>query len=127
MSVYVRLLIGIYIYIRLLTFLYLAFATTRTEEPKDGTPRAKLAAVMFPIVRPDKMASFLSQWEYWFVLTNTTEDKRFPGKLKCKFICNVYIRVNIRTYTYIYAYIYVYIRVHIRVYMHLYTYFNTFF
>ena len=61
----------------------------------DNSPRAKMASVMLPIVRDDKMESFLSQWEDWFVLTNTTADKRFPGKLKCKFIFNAYILHNV--------------------------------
>ena len=62
----------------------IAVATTRTKEPEDDTPRARLASVWFPIIRPEMMASFLAQWEHWFVLTNTTADKRFPGKLKCE-------------------------------------------
>ena len=95
----------IHVYIRLFTFIYLAFATTRTAEPEDDSPRAKMASVLLPIVRPDMMTSFLSEWEYWFVLTNSTTDKRFPGKLKCKYISN-------RIYTYIYPYIYVYIHIH---------------
>ena len=86
----------IHVYIRLFTFIYLAFATTKTAQPADDSPRAKMASVLLPIVRPDMMTSFLSEWEYWFVLTNSTTDKRFPGKLKCKYISN-------RIYTYIYT------------------------
>ena len=67
--------------------IYLAFATTRTEVPKDDTPRSKMASVLFPLVRPWKMPSFLAEWEHWFVLTDTTVDKRFPGKLKCIVFC----------------------------------------
>jgi len=66
------------------TYFALAFSTTRTTEPIDDSPRAKLGSVLFPIVREGMMPSFLEKWEYWFVLTNTTADKRFPGKLKGK-------------------------------------------
>lgn len=69
----------------------IAFATTKTSVPKDDSPREKMAAILFPIVRPHLMESFLEKWEYWFVLTNTTREKRFPGKLKCKYIGKISI------------------------------------
>mgnify|MGYP006944992101 CR=1 FL=1 len=63
--------------------------------PKDDSPREKMASIMFPIIRPEKMASFLCQWEHWFVLTNKTADKRFPGKLKCKLITYLKFQLTI--------------------------------
>ena len=58
----------------------------RTTKPMDDSPRAKLASIFLPLVREGMMASFMDKWEQWFVLTNATADKRFPGKLKGK--CN---------------------------------------
>lgn len=67
----------------------IAFATTKTAVPTDDTPRARMAAVLYPLVRPEMMSSFESEWESWFVLSNTTYEKRYPGKLKCKFKYNI--------------------------------------
>ena len=71
-------------------FICLALATTRTSQPVDDSPRAKFASVFQPLVRNGWMPSFLDKWEDWFVLTNTTADKRFPGKLKCKLYNTMY-------------------------------------
>jgi len=52
--------------------------------PRDDTLRAKMGSILFPIVRQDMMTSFQSEWEAWFVLEDTIEEKRAPGKLKSK-------------------------------------------
>ena len=51
-----------------------------------ATRKEKMEGVFLPIVRPDKKTQFLSQWHKWFVLSDSVEEKRFPGKLKSKFI-----------------------------------------
>ena len=42
-------------------------------------------ATFLPIVRPEKLESFLADWAKWFVLEDTNEDSKTPGKLKSKY------------------------------------------
>ena len=80
----------------------MAFCTTRTIVKKDATRREKMEGVFLPIVRPDKMDQFLAQWDQWFVLNDSVEQKRCPGLLKSTFrliyynlYYNLYFKVNL--------------------------------
>ena len=72
---------------------------TRSGCPVDETLRAKMEALFYPIVRPEMMQSFQTKWEDWFVLEDSVEDKRAPGKLKCKLLI-YYIILIIIYYNY---------------------------
>ena len=38
-----------------------------------------------PLVKPEKLDSFLSKWQDWLVLSPEIEEQKFPGKLKPEF------------------------------------------
>ena len=41
-----------------------------------------MASVLLPVIKPDKVDEFLMIWDIWFVLDDTVEDEKTPGKLK---------------------------------------------
>jgi hypothetical protein len=51
---------------------------------KSDTLRQKLEKMFFPIVKPEKMAYFQSEWGNYFVLDDFIEQKRKPALLKSK-------------------------------------------
>ena len=60
-------------------------AFTGTEKPVDSSRRANMASVLLPVVKEELQDEFLMIWDLWFVLEDTTEDEKFPGKLKSIF------------------------------------------
>ena len=52
---------------------------------KTESEDAKIKKMFLPIVKPEKMKSFLSTYKDWFVTTDQIEDIRCPGKLKIEF------------------------------------------
>ena len=60
-------------------FLGVTQCRSRTD---DMTVEEKLRAIFDPIVRPNMRESWEAQWTNWFVTTDSTYDKRTPGKLK---------------------------------------------
>ena len=45
-----------------------------------------MASVLLPVIKPELVDEFLMIWDLWFVLENSVEDEKFPGKLKSKFL-----------------------------------------
>ena len=72
--------IGILLNMFLILFYLLAF--TETQKPFDDSRRANMASVLLPVIKPDKVDEFLMIWDLWFVLDDTVEDEKTPGKLK---------------------------------------------
>ena len=64
--------------------LYSATSSSWTVDAEDNSRKSIIAATFLPIVKPDKMESFLADWGKWFVLEDTHEDAKIPGKLKSK-------------------------------------------
>ena len=64
----------------------LSIGLTKSKSPENSSLRASMESLFFPIVRDDKMESFQSNWERWFVLTDEIEDQKRPGKLKVEFL-----------------------------------------
>ena len=63
----------------------MAFGLTKTIRlVKSDTLRQKLEKMFFPIVKPEKMVYFQSEWGNYFVLDDYIEQKRKPGLLKIK-------------------------------------------
>ena len=56
----------------------------------DTSRKAIIAATFLPLVKPEKMESFLTDWGKWFVLEDTHEDAKIPGKLKSKSTNRIY-------------------------------------
>ena len=52
---------------------------------KDESEDDKIRKMFLPIVKPEKMKSFLSIYKDWFVTNNKIEDVRCPGKMKIEF------------------------------------------
>ena len=67
----------------ILILLYL-LAFTATETPVDSSRRANMASVLLPIIKPELVDEFIMVWDLWFVLEDTVEDEKCPGKLKSK-------------------------------------------
>ena len=42
-------------------------------------------AIFDPIIKPEMRDSWEMHWKSWFVVTDSVEDERFPGKLKFEF------------------------------------------
>lgn len=63
----------------------MSFGLTNSVEPKDESLRSQMESLFLPLVKPEKMTSFLESWENWFVLTKEIEDEKHPGKLKIEF------------------------------------------
>ena len=59
-------------------------AFTGTKKPVDSSRRANMASVLIPIIKPELLDEFIMIWDLWFVLEDTVEDEKFPGKLKSK-------------------------------------------
>ena len=55
-----------------------------------------MASVLLPVIKPDLVDEFLMIWDLWFVLENTTEDEKYPGKLKSKIILLRHILINFK-------------------------------
>ena len=64
------------------TLFNLATSKTQPTDPADQRRKTQIAATFLPIVRQEKMTSFLADWGKWFVLEDTHEDAKIPGKLK---------------------------------------------
>ena len=41
-----------------------------------------MESVLLPVIKPELKDDFLSVWGDWFVLEDSVEDEKFPGKLK---------------------------------------------
>ena len=52
----------------------------------DSSRRANMASVLLPVIKPELVDKFIMVWDLWFVLEDTVEDEKFPGKLKSKCI-----------------------------------------
>ena len=50
--------------------------------PFDSSRKANMASVLFPVVKPELLEEFLFVWDLYFVLEDTVEDEKWPGKLK---------------------------------------------
>ena len=59
--------------------------------PVNPTRKKHIDAVFLPIVKSNKLASFLKVYKKWFVLEETIEDAKTPGKLKGKFNLLIHI------------------------------------
>ena len=46
-----------------------------------------MASVLLPVIKPELADEFVMIWDTWFVLEDTVEDEKFPGKLKSKLFC----------------------------------------
>ena len=44
-----------------------------------------MLSVLVPVIKPELKEEFFRVWENWFVTENTTEDEKFPGKLKSNY------------------------------------------
>ena len=54
-----------------------------------------MVSVLFPVLKSSLKDEFLSIWDKWFVLEDTVEDEKTPGKLKGFYIQqNTYLRLN---------------------------------
>ena len=58
--------------------------TTKTGDPGDSI-ESSMRALFDPILRDDKRDSFYRNWRVWFVLDDSIDEKRAPGKLKVEF------------------------------------------
>ena len=63
----------------------LGIATTRTESFDPYSPKDVLEKTFLPIVKSEKLDSFLAKWQDWLVLSPAIEEQKFPGKLKPEF------------------------------------------
>ena len=43
-----------------------------------------MASIILPVVKPELLDEFLMVWDIYFVLEDTVEDEKWPGKLKSK-------------------------------------------
>ena len=50
--------------------------------PIDDSRKANMLSVLLPVIKPNLRNEFFKIWDKWFVLKNTVEDEKFPGKLK---------------------------------------------
>ena len=50
--------------------------------PIDDSRKANMLSVLLPVIKPNLRNEFFKIWDKWFVLENTVEDEKFPGKLK---------------------------------------------
>ena len=64
--------------------LTISLAFTGTKEPFDGSRKANMASVLFPVIKPELLDEFVMIWDSWFVLEDTVSDEKCPGKLKSK-------------------------------------------
>ena len=55
------------------------------SRPLEGTIEEQYRALFEPILKKNMKKSWEQNWKKWFVTTDTVEEERFPGKLKCKF------------------------------------------
>ena len=62
----------------------ISLATTRTADVSMTTPEQEVEAIFKPIVRPEMLKSWDANWRKWFVIDNSVEERRNPGKLKRK-------------------------------------------
>lgn len=61
----------------------IAIATTLTTRSSVKPTRfEEMQSIFLPMVKPDKLSSWKSQWKAWFVLDDSVEELRYPGKLK---------------------------------------------
>ena len=44
-----------------------------------------MESIFLPIVQKDKLEKFKSEWDKWFVLSNTVQDEKRPGLLKSEY------------------------------------------
>ena len=65
-------------------FLFYLLAFTATEKPVDSSRRANMASVLLPVIKQELVDEFIMIWDLWFVLEDTVQDEKFPGKLKSK-------------------------------------------
>ena len=65
-------------------FLIIFSAFTDTKIPFDDSRKANMASVLFPVIKPELIDEFVMIWDIWFVLEDTVQDEKFPGKLKSK-------------------------------------------
>ena len=60
--------------------------------PIDDSRKANMLSVLLPVIKPNLRNEFFKIWDKWFVLENTVEDEKYPGKLKCKsLICFAFL------------------------------------
>ena len=62
----------------------ICLATTKTGDPGD-TIESNMRALFDPILREGMADSFYRDWGVWFVLNDTIDERRAPGKLKVEF------------------------------------------
>ena len=43
-----------------------------------------MVSVLLPVIKPELADEFVMIWDTWFVLEDSVEDEKFPGKLKSK-------------------------------------------
>ena len=53
--------------------------------PIDDSRKANMLSIFLPVIKPNLRNEFFKIWDKWFVLENTVEDEKFPGKLKSIF------------------------------------------
>ena len=58
------------------------------SRPLEGSIEEQYRALFEPILKKDMKKSWEQNWKKWFVTTDTVEEERFPGKLKCEFCEN---------------------------------------
>ena len=50
--------------------------------PIDDSRKANMLSVLLPIIKPKLRNEFFRIWDKWFVLEDSVEDEKCPGKLK---------------------------------------------